>query len=375
MSASQGVIMAVDDTVANLKLLKEMLSKLGYETRCFPDPVVALKLVDRVKPDVILLDINMPKLNGYQWCLKVKAERAFKSTPVIFMSALSDTFNKVRGFEVGAVDYITKPFQFEELRVRLETHLKLSQVTRELDASLRRLRDLEERRDNFINMLVHDLNQPLNVINGFVSLLERSFDDDANEQKFLNAIQSSSNRMQAMVNDLLAIRRLKEREFPIRVSVVNLDPILERLRNDFATNDKEVELELYTKPLAGVTNLQCDPDLIHRIVGNFVANAIRFSPNRGKVYVRAEVESEAILIEVEDSGSGVPAESLDEIFQLYKSVDKNEMRRRTSNGIGLNFCKLAAEALDGTVGVRNLPERGSVFWVRIPHSTPETLAE
>ena len=164
-------ILVVDDTLANLQLLAGLLKDRGYRVRVAPSGTLALQAVHAEPPDLILLDINMPELNGYEVCERLKADPQLAEIPVLFISALNETLDKVKAFGVGGVDYITKPFQFEEVEARVATHLELRRQKRELKESNERLRELERLRDNLVHMIVHDMRSPLMVISGHLELM------------------------------------------------------------------------------------------------------------------------------------------------------------------------------------------------------------
>ena len=162
----------VDDTPANLELLSGMLKGRGYKVRAAISGKLALQAARNDAPDLILLDINMPEMNGYEVCAELKSDEKLKDIPVIFLSALTETMDKVKAFGLGGVDYITKPFQFEEVEARVETHLKLRRQKNQLEENFNEQRELKELRDNLVNLLIHDLRPPLTSICGQLELIK-----------------------------------------------------------------------------------------------------------------------------------------------------------------------------------------------------------
>ena len=157
-------ILMVDDTPANLELLSGMLKGRGYKVRAAVSGKLALQAARNDPPELILLDINMPEMNGYEVCAELKSDERLKDIPVIFLSALTETIDKVKAFGTGGVDYITKPFQFEEVEARVETHLELRRQKSQLLENYNELRELKNLRDNLVNLLIHDLRPPLTSI-------------------------------------------------------------------------------------------------------------------------------------------------------------------------------------------------------------------
>ncbi|MDD5209168.1 MAG: response regulator [Elusimicrobiales bacterium] len=165
-------ILMVDDTPANLELLSGMLKGRGYKVRAAVSGKMALQAARNDPPDLILLDINMPEMNGYEVCTELKADEKLKDIPVIFLSALTETIDKVKAFGTGGVDYITKPFQFEEVEARVETHLEMRRQKNRLQENYNELGELKKMRDNLVNLLLHDLRPPLASICGQLELIK-----------------------------------------------------------------------------------------------------------------------------------------------------------------------------------------------------------
>ena len=216
-------ILLVDDTPANLKVLTELLKEQGYRVRVAINAQLALQAIERKPPDLILLDINMPDMDGYSVAKTLKSQSAHADIPIIFISALNEVEDKIKAFEAGGVDYITKPFHFAEVKARVETHLNIDALKKSLQAqntalaqSLRREKELESLRDNLVNMMVHDLRSPLTGILGYLSLLEmKSAQWDESSQKFLQNAQSSTDTMVNMITQLLDAHRLEAGQMPI----------------------------------------------------------------------------------------------------------------------------------------------------------------
>ncbi|MEI8352800.1 MAG: response regulator, partial [bacterium] len=164
-------ILIVDDAPANVRLLADMLKDRGYKIRVALSGELALQAAHNHPPGLILLDINMPEMNGYEVCERLKADAKLRDIPVIFISAMHETLDKVKAFSMGGVDYITKPFQTEEVGARVRTHLELHRQRRELQRSYARLRELENLRDTLVHMIVHDLRNPLSVVRGSLDVV------------------------------------------------------------------------------------------------------------------------------------------------------------------------------------------------------------
>ncbi len=205
-------ILVVDDTPANLELLSGMLKGRGYKVRAAVSGKLALQAARNDPPDLILLDINMPEMNGYEVCAELKSDDKLKDIPVIFLSALTETMDKVKAFGIGGVDYITKPFQFEEVEARVETHLELRRQKSRLQESYNELGELKKLRDNLVNLLIHDLRPPLTSICDQLELVkekERTAMSADSAGRLAETVKTAKQLLQ-MVGTVLDKGRLEE---------------------------------------------------------------------------------------------------------------------------------------------------------------------
>ena len=372
-------ILVVDDTTANLQLLAGMLKERGYRVRPVPSGKLALQAIQKEQPDLILLDINMPEMNGYEVCAFLKADEALREIPVLFISALDETIDKVKAFAAGGVDYITKPFQFEEVEARVKTHLKLRRLQLELQRqncqlreSYEQLKKLEELRDNLTNMVVHDMRSPLMGITGNLEILEMYAEKklSCEDMESLRHARSSSLVLVDMVTSLLDISRLEQGQMPLCVTCSDMDDLVQDALNSLGSLTKQVSLRYNKKSEPDMVT--CDANLITRVIANLVGNAIKFAPEGSKVTVSVEKEGEGTKLCVTDTGNGIPLEYHGKIFEKFGQVETRQHRQRYSTGLGLTFCKLAVEAHGGNIGVESEVGRGSTFWFTLPLSNDRT---
>lgn len=370
-------ILIVDDTPANLRILAEMLRESGYRVRPVTSGAMALRAAESNPPDLILLDIRMPEMDGFEVCRRLQENERLRSIPVIFISALTETTDKIRAFEQGGVDYITKPFQFDEVRVRVETHCKLERLRNELQtqnlqlvAINEKLRRLDRLRENLTNMIVHDLRSPLLGIKGYLELARKTQASGSDEMlaRFLNNGLKSTASMTEMIGCLLDVTRLEEDRMPFDIQANELSRLVQ------ASIDELGALVLSTKISIDVPHdpvtVRCDHDLTKRVLINLLANAIKFSGQEGQISVRVSLVNSVARVDVCDTGPGIPEEYLDEIFERYGQVKAWDEHRRVSSGLGLAFCRLAIEGQNGRIGVNSTEGKGSTFWFELPRSRP-----
>jgi two-component system, sensor histidine kinase and response regulator len=366
-------ILVVDDTPANLQLLTGMLKKHGYRVRPVPGGKLALQAVQQVKPDLILLDINMPEMNGYEVCEQLKADAAWKEIPVLFISALDETVDKIKAFAVGGVDYVTKPFQFEEVEARVQTHLKLRRLqlelarqNRQLQENYEQLKKLEDLQDSLTHMIIHDMRSPLMGLSGNLEILERNAEQRLNDNDLaiLRRAQGSGSVLMGMVNSLLDVSRLEKGQMPLSVTNSDMDILIQNALDSLGSLTTRVSLIYQKQSLPVMVN--CDAQLVSRVIANLVGNAIKFTPKGGQVAVSvARYEAGAKLC-VADTGSGIPQEYHQRIFEKFAQVEALQVNRMFSTGLGLTFSKLAVEAHGGVIGVESEVDKGSTFWFTLP---------
>lgn len=352
-------ILIVDDIPANLLLLSGMLKERGYRVRPVTDGEEALQTAQRVPPDLILLDVTMPGMNGYELCQRMKANPILKDIPVIFISALTETIDKVRAFRAGAVDYMTKPFQIDEVNARVQTHLELRRQKRALQESYDQLKKLDLLKDNLMNMIVHDMRSPLT---GVVLTLDLIKDDlPPSVAALFKSAQDNAAMLIEMVNQLLDISRLEANKMPLNKAECELLPLCQKVIDSMSSLAGKRRLSFLTKETLTVL---CDAELVRRVVSNLIGNAIKFTSKTGEIGVSIIRDSSKARVLITDNGLGIPPEYHQKIFEKFGQVESQN--KKLGTGLGLTFCKLAVEAHGGGIGVKSQLGAGSTFWFELP---------
>ena len=364
----------VDDTPANLELLSDMLKGHGYKVRAAVSGKLALQASRNDPPDLILLDINMPGMSGYEVCSELKSDEKLKEIPVIFLSALSETLDKVKAFGSGGVDYITKPFQLEEVEARVATHLELRRQKRQLQENYDKLRELEKMRDSMVHMIIHDLRSPLAGIYGFLELISESAKQNIPEKlvHYIEEAMNSAKQMAQIVNDVLDTSKMEDGKMRLDTEKCELGGMLEECLSGMRPliGGREVR----TAAAKGAPAVMADREIVFRVMQNLLANAIKFTSQKGGV-IRLGVEpsGDRVRVSVADNGPGIAPEHRQMIFEKFAQVALSTGRQRNSTGLGLTFCKLAAEAHGGSIGVDSEDAKGSTFWFELPVKGPGPL--
>ena len=358
-------ILIVDDTVENLQLLASMLDAHGYEVRPVTSGRRALQAAKSYPPELVLLDVNMPEMDGYEVCRQFKAAPELSDVPVIFLTAMSETHDKMKAFEAGGADYITKPFQVDEVLARVRVHVGLRQSQAELKQSYERLQVLERMRDDLVKMVVHDMRSPLMALIGLLQLVRDQLAGSSDTQlkaDVADAVHAAA-RINGMANDVLDVSRLEEGKLPLDRRPHDLVAICREAVGRLQGLDAERNIEVKQSAALEVV---CDRDIIGRVLDNLVSNAIKHTPASGRIYITLQREQTSARISVHDEGPGVPAEARSKIFEKFGALQARHERSFHSAGLGLAFCKLAVDAHAGMLGVEAGQPSGSIFWFTLP---------
>ena len=353
-------ILIVDDVPANLQLLVEMLKKRGYKVRPVLGGKLAIQAAKNDSPDLILLDINMPEMNGYEVCEILKADEKLKEVPVIFISALNETMDKVKAFSVGGVDYVTKPFQFEEVNARVKTHLELQRQKQELRDNYEKLRELESLRDSLVHMIVHDIRNSLTGVSGFIELASGDQNSTGSVKEYLQRAMNSVQNLVEMISSLLDVSKMETGKMPLNLAECNLRDIakdaLEKIEHLKGTR------RLFLNNPESSFIVKADPALLARVVQNLLGNALKFTPENGEIRINIESDKGGVRFSVTDTGPGIPPEYHQKIFEKFGQVEIQADKHKYSTGLGLTFCKLVIETHGGIIDVDSEMGKGSTFW-------------
>ena len=364
-------ILIVDDTPANLRLLSQMLTERGYKVRAVLSGPQALMAAQAAPPDLILLDIRMPEMDGYEVCQRLKTGEQTRDIPVLFISALSETEDKIKAFTAGGVDYITKPFQFEEVLARVQTHLALRNLHRQLQAAnaelarqIDELRARNEELDAFAHMVAHDLKNPLNQIVGYAEMLEQYYAtlSSVERMKSVGGIARSGRKMNSIIEELLLLAGVRKTE--VQLVPVDMGQTVTEAQQRLTYMIKEYQAEIVL-PAAWPTALGYAP-WIEEIWVNYLSNGCKY----GGTPPRLELGGDALpdgraRFWVRDNGDGLTSEEQSRLFTPFTRLDQARAR---GYGLGLSIVRRIAEKLGGQVGVESdgMPGQGSTFYFTLP---------
>lgn len=358
-------IMVVDDTPTNLQLLVSMLRSHAYKVRPVLSGRLALKAARSARPDLILLDIDMPEMDGYEVCARLKSTAGLEDVPVIFISALNEPFDKVRAFGAGGVDYISKPFQFEEVEARIKAHLRMAGLQRELAGRLEELTEAQAMRDSLVHMIVHDMRSPLTGMQLLLEVVHRkpAVGDDPQTQAQVARVLAHMKRLTSMTNDLLDVSKAEAGGLSLGREPRDVVGLLEAAARDHEPMARDCDVRVTT---AGPLVASIDPNLIQRVVDNLLGNALKVSPAGGAVLLGATRDDGTLRVTVSDEGPGIPLAEQERIFDKFRQLGQPAEQPCRSVGLGLAFCRMVVDAHGGAIGVESQPGMGARFWFELP---------
>lgn len=347
-------ILIVDDSEGLCETLSIRLTRDGYAVERAYDGGVALALVRAEKFDLVLLDIRMPGLSGFEVLASIRQLRAMLELPVIMLSGLDDTTEVVRALQSGANDYVTKPVDFGILSARIKSQLTL--------------RHLKELNDKLLSIASHDLKKPLFVMRDIALNLQNELPPTtlASHREALALLLQSVDYMQKLVEESLDLRAIESGHIKLARVPTNINEIARQTIERNTDYARKKNISLRAELAQGLPSVKADDIRLAQVLDNLVGNAIKFSPAGAAACVRTRVERGAIVLEVSDNGPGLNAEDSGQLFTEYAHLHNRPTGGEKSTGLGLAICKELIHLHGGEIGARNNDGGGSTFWFRLP---------
>jgi CheY-like chemotaxis protein len=360
-----GRVLVVDDEPANVELLVRRLDALGCDTYRASNGEDALLIADRELPDLILLDIMMPGIDGFDTCRRLKMNDRTAPIPVIFVTARADAEDLQKGFEVGGVDYITKPIGPVETSARVRSAIFTKRLQDELRGANEALRNVERSRQELIGMLGHDIRNLANSLVAFLQLV-RLGQLDASRPEFaelLGLSESNVTELLRMVNALLDVYKMEEGRLQADQQVVRIEDLAKKSMSQLAAEARARGIEMSS--VAGEVRAFVDETLLVRVLTNLLANSVKHTPSGGSAVVEADAPKDGwVTVRVRDTGPGIPEIDAANVFDRFYQTASG--RSRGGTGLGLAFCKLAVELHGGTIRVSNPGQPGAIIELTLP---------
>lgn len=378
-------ILVVDDTPENLRLLEETLKQNHYAVRSAINGDLALLGARLDKPDLILLDINMPGMNGYEVCQAFKQDPKICDIPIIFLSASNDSVNKVKAFQGGGVDYISKPFQVDEVLARIEHQLTIQRQQKQIQEQNQALEESNQRLENFASTVAHDLKQPLQSLMLSGGILERRYgsESDAMTQRHLANISKASESMNQLVQGLLDFSKVGDdtAEFEL----VDLNQVVEQVQDNLRALIDRKQAQVSTLN-ASLPTIKANQALLIQLLQNLISNGLKFQlkdslpqveikvtpwkeisgVDHPKLRNRDAFPPESWLFEVRDNGIGIAQEKCDALFEIFKRLHSRD--EYPGHGIGLSTCQKIVEHHGGEIWIKSEPGTGTSVYFLIENT-------
>jgi signal transduction histidine kinase len=356
------LILVVEDFPKNMEVVCNILRKEGYRLAMAGNGKQALDMMNNIRPDLILLDIMMPEMDGFEACKRLKKDPVTRDIPVIFLTAKADTADVVKGFELGAVDYVTKPFKAAELMSRVKTHLELK-LAREA------LLELNATKDTFFSIIGHDLKDPLQFLLLAAELLHNDYDDmdEDKRKKYIERFYTSSQQISGLVENLLEWSRSQIGTLQINLVSLDLHALAAEAHNLLQERALEKDIIITSHIPPGTTALG-DENMVRTIFRNLISNALKFTHAGGSVKVKAAPNARGDYMEVSvtDTGVGMSEEDAAGLFHLNIKRTTRGTAKEKGSGLGLILCKEFLQKINGHIRVTSEEGKGSCFTFSLP---------
>lgn len=367
-SAKKPLIACIDDEAMNLELLKFTIKQIDCDVLPIQHSQEALLVLQKNIPDVILLDVMMPHIDGFELCELIKTRRKLKNIPIIFITGMGKTENKVKGFELGGVDYVTKPFNKYELLARIKTHLSLSEAKNKLSKQAAELQKENVLKDRLFSIIGHDLRSPLSAIKMQLDFILRGIINPTDTDfisKTVHNLNATTDEAFSLLDNLLGWAKSESGSLSIIKENVNILKLVEqcvRLQK-LALETKNIELQII---ISENTLVYADMNMVKTVLRNLLSNAIKFTPVAGTISISAQLEKKFLNVSVSDSGVGISKEDLVKVLNTEQHFSKEGTEQEAGTGLGLILCQNFVLKNGGTLWVESTLGKGSSFTFSIP---------
>ncbi len=381
------LVLIIDDSSINLTLLCNLLEQQNFRVLSAESGKKGLEIAKQSKPDIILLDVAMPGWDGYNTCQRIKADVSLNKIPVLFLSALDEIENKVRGFQVGAVDFIGKPFQKDELLARVQTHIELAHLRQNLEhevanktkkiqsllealqVSYEKTQQVSILKTEFLRNISHEFFTPLNAIKGMTEMLIEDTELSEEQYHCAKTVIKATQQLNTLITNALNFADQFQGEYEQVFNDFQIHEIVDHVLNKFFVNTQDLQITTEIAPQL-CTPLRGNHDKIDKILSNLVDNAIKFT-RRGQIMIRVQPlerddKKQWVRFEVSDTGIGIAQEKQVDLFGIFYQIDGSSTRLYDGVGMGLAVAKMFTEKMGGQIGVNSILGKGSTFWFNIP---------
>lgn len=366
--ATQQKVLIVEDKQDNIDLISYFLKSQNYEIMVAMDGEKAMEMITIDPPDIILLDIMLPKMSGFDVCERVKKNPSTRFIPVIMITALKDLKDKVKSLEAGADDFITKPFENVELLTRVKSLLRIKKYHDELEAKNAELKKMDQFKDELAHLIVHDMKNPIFVIQGNLQMMGMGISEPNGKllKKYIDRIERSTQHLLKMIINLIDISKLEAGKMKLNRELIRMNDVIEtcvKKISEFPENaGKNVSLSLSPE----IPSSYLDNSVIERVFDNIITFSVSNITPDGKVQISTKYENETLICEIEDDGMHIPEKFQQSIFEKYSQVEIKNEGFRLGRGLGFTYSRLAVQAHDGVLYLDENFASGNKFLLQLP---------
>ncbi len=354
------LILIIDDNPMNLLLTSKILENFGFETSTAESGLIGIEFMEKVMPSLILLDIMMPEMNGYEVCRRIKSIEKWKEIPIIFLTANTHTENLVEGFDAGGVDYITKPFKSEELLVRVKNHIELAD-------SRKIILEMNRSRDKLYSIIAHDIRSPLSGILQTIDAIDQGYFDPKSDDfmDIIHHLRIRTKDTSTLLSSLLQWTRIQDKDVKLHPQNINLNELIRSCISllEAVADSKNIKINL---DLQENIEAWCDEVSMNTVFRNIISNAIKFTPTNGKILITGKNADSISEINIIDSGIGMSDEAKRKIFAENQHFTSTGTNNEQGTGLGLMLVKDFVLKNNGEIKVESEIGKGTTFTVLLP---------
>jgi signal transduction histidine kinase len=365
---SDFIILIVDDTPTNIYIASKILERDGFQVISADSGRNGIDQAIEQQPHLILLDISMPQMDGYETCKHLKANPATKNIPVIFVSALTSADSKVRGLEGGAVDYMTKPIEAGELLARVKIHLRIQELERSLVGKNDHLTRLDQEKNELFGIVAHDLKNPITSILSSVSMVKRYYNRFSEEDilERLSRVEELGKRMTNLVEQLLDMNALENGGMQPKPEAIDLNQFIEESLPVYIESAEKKDINIDFVPAEDMEPVLADKHFLTEILDNLLSNAIKYSPKGLEVSIYTDFFDSSVQFIVRDQGPGFTEEDKKRLFQKFAKLSARPTDGESSTGLGLSIAMKLVTMLNGSIQCESVANEGAAFIVELP---------
>ncbi len=360
-----GKVLIVEDDEDLAYMLEYNLSKRGYHSITALNGRVACSLIEKERPDLILLDILLPDVNGWQICEIVRKsdQDEISEIPIIMLTALGSPEEKLQGIELGADDYIPKPFSIKEVLLKIDRLIERETKKKHLHTEFDRLNRLESRRNDFQNMLFHEVKNQLVIIGGYSSrIAENDSPTPEAYRQWGGIIRECSRSLNTLADEILMLSRLEDGNYTLSEQEISLEEMVQESLFDLSEQAEEKGIALHFHPSGNVPPVRLNTTAVKIAISSLIENAIKYSPKDSLVTVRTVFKDGCVVVQVRDRGPGIPETERERIFEKFYRGE-NVKKQTKGTGLGLYISKKLIESMGGAIRLENPPGMGTCFSV------------